>query len=67
MLLGILLFGLLVMDAYMLRLTPEVVNCDRGRQIVIVKVNKAYPGDSRIFRRESGHCNVWFYSSGESR
>lgn len=32
MLLGILLFGLLVMGAYMLRLTPEVVNCDRAAE-----------------------------------
>jgi hypothetical protein len=32
---------LLLVGAYMLRVTPEVVNCDRGRQSVEVHVDKA--------------------------
>ena len=32
MVLGVFLFSLLVVGAYTVRLTPEVLNCDRGRQ-----------------------------------
>jgi len=33
---------LLVVGAYMLRMTPEVVNCDRGRQSVEVHVEESF-------------------------
>jgi hypothetical protein len=62
MVLGVLLFGLLVVGAYTVRLTPEVLNCDRGRQSVTVRVDKAYPAPGeRIVRREIGGCNLWFH------
>jgi hypothetical protein len=32
MVLGVLLFSLLVVGAYTVRLTPEVLNCDGGRR-----------------------------------
>ena len=35
MVLGVLLFGLLVVGAHTVRLTPEVLDCDRGRQRVV--------------------------------
>jgi hypothetical protein len=38
MLLGFLLFGLLLTGAYAARYTPEVLNCDRRRQSVVVRV-----------------------------
>ncbi len=62
MVLGFLMFGLVVVEAYALRLTPEVVNCDRGRQSVEVRVSEAY-GDSYegVLRREVGVCSVWYH------
>jgi hypothetical protein len=63
MLLGFLLFGLLLSGAYALRVTPEVVNCDRGRQSVEVHVSKAYEQpNTGIYRRKIGTCNVWYYT-----
>ncbi len=34
---------LLVMGAYMMRFTPEVINCDRGRQSATVRVSVTFP------------------------
>ncbi len=54
---------LLAMGAYMFRITPEVVNCDRGRQSVHVEVTKAlriYQTD--LVHREIGECNLWFHT-----
>ena len=60
MLLGVLLVGLLVAGAYAARLTPEVVNCDRGRQSVAVQVSNISPDrDTYIVRREIGPCRLW--------
>jgi hypothetical protein len=33
----------LEVGAYTLRMTPEVINCDRGRQSVTVRVSATYP------------------------
>ncbi len=63
MLLGFLMLSLLVMGAYMLRITPEVVNCDRGRQSVVwrvTKVHRTYVTD--LVHREIGNCNLWFHA-----
>jgi len=61
-LLGFLLLGLLVTGAYMMRLTPEVVNCDRGRQSVTVRVSQTYPDPAdRVFHRKIGGCDLWFH------
>jgi hypothetical protein len=61
MLLGGLLFGLLLTGAYAARYTPEVLNCDRRRQSVVVRVDDAYPSDAGVVRREVGSCNLWFH------
>ena len=53
---------LLVMGAYMARLTPEVVNCDRGRQSVTVRVSATFPDPGPdIARREFLGCNLWYH------
>jgi hypothetical protein len=52
----------LVLGAYTARLTPEVVNCDRGRQSVTVRVARAYPGHAeRVFKREFLGCKLWYH------
>ena len=69
MLLGYVMLGLLVMGAYAYRYTPEVLNCDRGRQSIVVRVDEAYASDSSVVRREISGCNLWFHgpvlSSGD--
>ena len=61
-LLGVLLSGLLVMGAYAARLSPEVLDCDRGRQSVEVRVtNVSADRDTSIVRRELGHCKLWYH------
>jgi hypothetical protein len=53
---------LLVMGAYMARLTPEVVNCDRGRQSVTVRVSATFPDPGPdIARREFLGCKLWYH------
>jgi hypothetical protein len=54
---------LLLVGAYMLRMTPEVVNCDRGRESVLVQVDKAirvYVTHLDVY--EIGECKLWFHS-----
>jgi hypothetical protein len=54
---------LLLVGAYMLRMTPEVVNCDRGRESVHVQVDKAirvYVTHLDVY--EIGECKLWFHS-----
>jgi hypothetical protein len=54
--------ALLVWGAYMARLTPEVVNCDRGRQSVTVRVSATFPDPGPdIARREFLGCNLWYH------
>ena len=56
---------LLVMGAYMMRITPEVINCDRGRQSATVRVSATFPDPGPdIVRRELGGCKLWFHTSG---
>ena len=38
---------LLLVGAYMMRMTPEVINCDRGRQSVEVHVEESLVFTSR--------------------
>ena len=53
---------LLVMGVYMARLTPEVVNCDRGRQSVTVRVSATFPDPGPdIARREFLGCKLWYH------
>jgi hypothetical protein len=53
---------LLVWGAYMARLTPEVVNCDRGRQSVTVRVSATFPDPGPdIARREFLGCKLWYH------
>jgi hypothetical protein len=55
---------LLLVGAYMLRMTPEVVNCDRGRQSVEVHVersDRAYV--TRVHKYKIGECRLWFHRS----
>jgi hypothetical protein len=53
---------LLVTGAYMARLTPEVVNCDRGRQSVTVRVSATFPDPGPdIARREFLGCKLWYH------
>jgi hypothetical protein len=55
---------LLPVGAYMLRVTPEVVNCDRGRQSVeevhVDKALRAYV--TNLDKYEIGECKLWFHS-----
>jgi hypothetical protein len=54
---------LLLVGAYMLRMTPEVVNCDRGRESVHVQVDKAirvYVTHLDVY--EIGECKLRFHS-----
>jgi hypothetical protein len=54
---------LLLVGAYMLRMTPEVVNCDMGRESVLVQVDKAirvYVTHLDVY--EIGECKLWFHS-----
>jgi hypothetical protein len=54
---------LLLVGAYMLRVTPEVVNCDRGRQSVEVHVDKALRAYvTNLDKYEIGACKLWFHS-----
>ena len=60
--LGVLLSGLLVMGAYAVRIPPEVLDCDRGRQSVEVRVtNDSADRDTSIVRRELGPCSAWYH------
>ena len=53
---------LLVMGVYMARLTTEVVNCDRGRQSVTVRVSATFPDPGPdIARREFLGCKLWYH------
>jgi hypothetical protein len=53
----------LVTGAYMMRITPEVVNCDRGRQSVHVEVTKALRAyQTHLVHREIGECSLWFHA-----
>jgi hypothetical protein len=54
---------LILVGAYVLRMTPEVVNCDRGRQSVEVHVEKSfrtYVTNLDVY--EIGECKLWFHS-----
>ena len=54
---------LLVVGAYMLRVTPEVVNCDRGRQSVEVHVEESFRAYvTNLDKYEIGECKLWFHS-----
>ena len=57
---------LLILGAYEMRLTPEVVNCDKGRQTVDVRVTKSWRSyvSPPIVKRKIGHCRVWYQTSG---
>lgn len=56
--------ALLVMGAYMLRFTPEVINCDRGQQSVSVGVDPTFPNpDQDVVRRHLGVCRLWFHTT----
>jgi hypothetical protein len=61
--LGILaLQVLLVLGAYSARLSPEVLDCDRRRQSVEVRVtNVCADRDTSIVRRELGPCTLWYH------
>ena len=54
-----------LLGAYEMRLTPEVVNCDKGRQTVDVRVTKSWRGyvSPPIVKRKIGHCRVWYQTS----
>ena len=52
----------LEVGAYTLRMTPEVINCDRGRQSVTVRVSATYPDPGPdIARREFLGCKLWYH------
>lgn len=54
---------LLLLAAYTLRMTPEVLNCDRGRQSVEVRVtNASSDRDTGIARDKILGCNLWFHA-----
>jgi hypothetical protein len=54
---------LLVGGAYMLRMTPEVVNCDRGRQSVEVHVEETFRAYvTNLDKYKIGECKLWFHS-----
>ena len=47
----------------MLRMTPEVVNCDRGAESVHVQVDKAIRAYvTHLDMYEIGECKLWFHS-----
>ena len=53
---------LLVLGAYAARVPPEVLDCDRGRQSVEVRVtNVSADRDTSIVRRELGPCKLWYH------
>jgi hypothetical protein len=53
---------LLLLAVYTLRLTPEVVNGDRGRQSVEVQVtNASADSDTGVVRDKFLGCNVWYH------
>jgi hypothetical protein len=53
---------LLLAVAYTHRLTPEVVNCDKGRQSVEVRVtNASADSDTGVVRDKFLGCNVWYH------
>jgi hypothetical protein len=53
---------LLVLGAFMMRMTPEVINCDRGRQSATVRVSATYPDPGPdIARREVLGCKLWYH------
>ena len=53
---------LLVLGAYAMRITPEVVNCDRGRQSVSLSVDRAYSDHAEhVFKRELLGCRLWYH------
>jgi hypothetical protein len=55
--------ALLLTGTYIMRITPEVVNCDRGRQSVHLEVTKTLRAyQTHIVRREIGECNLWFHA-----
>jgi type IV secretory pathway TrbF-like protein len=63
MVLGVVVFGLLIVLAYQLRWTPEVVNCDKGRQSVTVRAAETFPEpEAGVVRRELGRCSLWFHA-----
>ena len=52
----------LVLGAYAARIPPEVVDCDRGRRSVEVRVtNVSLDRDTSIVRRELGPCKLWYH------
>ena len=54
-----------VVGAYALRMTPEVINCDRGRQSVAVRVtNISLDRDTSVARREFLGCKLWYHGGG---
>ncbi len=54
--------ALLVFGAYAMRITPEVVNYDRGRQSVSMSVDRAYHAHAhRAFKRELLVCRLWYH------
>lgn len=56
---------LLLVGAYMMRMTPEVINCDRGRQSVTVRVSATFPDPGPdISRREFLGCKLWYHGAG---
>jgi hypothetical protein len=63
--LGILaLQVVLVLGAYAARIPPEVVDCDRGRRSVEVRVtNVSLDRDKSVARRELGPCKLWYHAN----
>ena len=56
---------LLIFGAYAMRITPEVVNCDRGRQSVEVEVTKSIRVyETGVFKRELLGCRLWYHGAG---
>jgi hypothetical protein len=52
----------LVLGAYAARIPPEVVDCDRGRPSVEVRVtNVSLDRDTSVVRRELGPCKLWYH------
>ncbi len=57
--------ALLVFGAYAMRITPEVVNCDRGRQSVEVEVTESIRVyETSLVHRELGGCKLWYHGAG---
>jgi hypothetical protein len=51
-----------LLGAYAARIPREVVDCDRGRRSVEVRVtNVSLDRDTSVVRRELGPCKLWYH------